>query len=289
ISHSTLSLLRSRQRTYRPKANCHRPQCERQVNDASGRGGVAMAGQMAAGGGADTVTAMTSWGITHPTSASTTGRPAGFRLPGGSRCGRSHSRAPEITSAATARAAAPTAAAFPDWRVSPNIHVSPDVYEIENQAIARAGHVRAALRALAPWDGRVLVDLGCGTGFWLPAYLSEPGRAHRVIGVEPDPVLLQRAAARVAGLEDVSVVAGSAEHIPLPDRSADVVHAMFAYFLSPGGDAGLAEVLRVLRPGGSLVVVDNDYRWGQFAGLLAAAATTPPSRKAAEIDAWWRD
>ncbi len=188
-----------------------------------------------------------------------------------------------------ARGAAPTAAAFPDWRVSPNIHVSPDVYEIENQAIARAGHVRAALRALAPWDGRVLVDLGCGTGFWLPAYLSEPGRAHRVIGVEPDPVLLQRAAARVAGLEDVSVVAGSAEHIPLPDRSADVVHAMFAYFLSPGGDAGLAEVLRVLRPGGSLVVVDNDYRWGQFAGLLAAAATTPPSRKAAEIDAWWRD
>jgi SAM-dependent methyltransferase len=222
-----------------------------------------------------------------PTSASTAGRPAGFQLPGGSRCGRSHSRAPEAGLAPAAQAG--IARAFPDWRISPNIRGSPDVYEIENEAIARAGHLRVALRALAPWDGRVLVDLGCGTGFWLPSYLSEPGRARRVIGVEPDPVLRPRAAARVAALGDVSVVAGSAEHIPLPDASADVVHAMFAYFLSPGGDAGLAEVLRVLRPGGSLVAVDNDYRWGQFAGLLAAASATAPSRRAAEIDAWWRE
>jgi hypothetical protein len=48
-------------------------------------------------------------------------------------------------------------------------------------------------------------------------------------------------------------------------------------------------VLRVLRPGARLVVVDNDYRWGEFAGLLAASAARPPGRTAAVVDAWWQD
>jgi SAM-dependent methyltransferase len=178
--------------------------------------------------------------------------------------------------------------AFPDWRFAPNIGNSPDVYEIENQALDRGGHVLDAMRALAPWAGRTLVDLGCGTGFWLPQYATE---ASRVIGVEPDSVLRARAQARAGGLPGVEVVAGSAEHLGRPARSVDVVHARFAYFFPPGADAGLAEVLRVLRPGGTLVVVDNDYRWGDFATLLAAAAPAgSPSRdKAASTDAWWRE
>ena len=93
---------------------------------------------------------------------------------------------------------------------------------------------------------------------------------------------------------------GSAEHLPLADRSVDAVHARFAYFLDPGvetgsgrgrardADAGLAEVMRVLRPGGSLVVIDSDYGWGQFAGLLAAASPRPPQETASAIDSWWR-
>jgi SAM-dependent methyltransferase len=177
---------------------------------------------------------------------------------------------------------------FPDWRFAPNIGNSPDVYEIENRALDRGGHVLEAMRALAPWAGRTIVDLGCGTGFWLPQYAAEAGR---VIGIEPDPVLRTRAEARVGGLPGVEVVAGSAEHLGLPPRSVDVVHARFAYFFPPGADAGLAEVLRVLRPGGTLVVVDNDYRWGEFASMLAAAApaSSPARDKAASTDAWWRE
>jgi SAM-dependent methyltransferase len=110
-----------------------------------------------------------------------------------------------------------------------------------------------------------------------------------VIGIEPDPVLRAAATARTADLLGAEVLAGSAERLPLPGRSVDVVHARFAYFLAAGGDAGLAEVLRVLRPGGSLVVVGNDYRWGQFAQLLAAASASPPGHTGAAIDAWWRE
>jgi SAM-dependent methyltransferase len=175
--------------------------------------------------------------------------------------------------------------AFPDWRFAPNQGGSPDVYEIENRAIDPDGHVLAAMRRLAPWNGRTVLDLGCGAGFWLPGYAREASRA---VGVEPDPVLRARAAERASHLPHVEVLAGSAEHLPLADRSVDVVHARFAYFLDPGGDAGLTEVMRVLTPGGSLVVVDNDYRWGQFAGLLAAGSRKPPQRTADAIDAWWR-
>ena len=198
----------------------------------------------------------------------------------------------------TADARAAARADFPDWVFAPNIGGHPDVYEIENRAIDPGSHVLAAMRRLAPWEGRTLVDLGCGTGFWLTGYARD---AARVVGIEPDPALRARAAARIRGLPAVEVRPGSAEHLPLPDRCADVVHARFAYFLAPGsrgaggsrstggGEAGLAEVFRVLAPGGSLVVVDNDYHWGQFARLLAAASKVPPQRTARDVDAWWRE
>ncbi len=171
-------------------------------------------------------------------------------------------------------------AEFPDFHPAPNQGARPDLYELENQAIDPDGLVLDAMRSLAPWRGRTLVDLGCGSGYWLTGYAAE---ADQVIGVEPDPALLPLAAARDARAE---VLHGSAEHIPLPDTSADVVHARFAYFWPPHCDPGLAEVLRVLRPGGALVVVDNDHRHGEFAGLLRAAdytATDPPD----VTDAWW--
>jgi len=198
----------------------------------------------------------------------------------------------------TADTRAAARATFPDWVFAPNIGGHPDIYEIENHALDPGGHVPAAMRRLAPWAGRTLVDLGCGTGFWLAGYARD---ATRVIGIEPDPALRARAVARTSGLTAVEVMPGSAEHLPLADRTVDVVHARFAYFLTPGrrgaggrlgpggGDAGLAEALRVLVPGGSLIVVDNDYRWGQFAELLAAGSKVAPQRTAGEADAWWRE
>lgn len=175
---------------------------------------------------------------------------------------------------------------FPDFAPAPNIAEHPDLYERENEAIDPDGVLWRALREQADWSGRTLVDLGCGTGFWLSRYASGPGAAARVVGVEPDPALLARARLRAG--EGVEVLAGSAERLPLPDDSVDVVHARFAYFFPPGCEAGLAEALRVLRPGGALVVIDNDWRHGEFAGLLARSAWAVPQGAADSTDAWWR-
>jgi ubiquinone/menaquinone biosynthesis C-methylase UbiE len=155
---------------------------------------------------------------------------------------------------------------FPDYVRSANITDWPEIYERENRAVEADGQVLEAMRRLAPWDGRDLVDLGCGTGFWLPRYTT----ARHVIGLEPAPRLLDLAHKRVHGLTGVEIRAGSAERTSLPDASVDVVHARFAYFFGPGCEAGLAEAMRILRPGGALVIVDNDYRWGDFAPLFHA-------------------
>ena len=172
---------------------------------------------------------------------------------------------------------------FPDFQAAPNQGARPDLYEVENEALDPDGLVLAAMRELAPWAGRTLVDLGCGSGYWLPGYAAE---AAAVIGVEPDPALVPLAAARDPR---VRVLPGSAEHIPLGDASADVVHARFAYFWAPHCAAGLAEVRRVLKPGGALVVVDNDHRAGEFAGLLRATAEAGQGYgdNADVTDAWW--
>jgi ubiquinone/menaquinone biosynthesis C-methylase UbiE len=175
---------------------------------------------------------------------------------------------------------------YPDWQPAPNIRDAPDLYEVENRAMDPDGVVHAALQQVAPWSGRVLLDLGCGTGFWLPTY-SKDGRD--VIGVEPDPLLRQKASERALEIANVTVMAGSAEHLPLPDASIDVVHARFAYFFGPGADAGLGEAMRVLTPGGSLVVIDNDYVHGEFADLLHVATQGNATFDPAATDRWWAD
>lgn len=170
-----------------------------------------------------------------------------------------------------------------DFVRAPNQADDPGVYEVENAAMDPDGSLATALWSAAPWTDRDVLDLGCGSGYWLPSYTR---RARSVLGVEPDRSLLPLAAARDAS---VRVLHGSAEHIPLPDAAVDVVHARFAYFFPPGCDAGLAEVLRVLRPGGALVVIDNDQRWGEFATLLTRSPWAAPQGKAEATDSWWAE
>ena len=150
---------------------------------------------------------------------------------------------------------------------SPNIQTDPDVYETENLAADPDGLVERAMHRIAPWDGRTIVDLGAGTGFHLPRFHEA---AWQVIAIEPHGPSRLRAMRRVAdlGLERASVLMGSAEAIPLRDASVDIVHARFAYFFGPGCEPGLLELERVIRPGGTAFIIDNDLRGGDFTGWL---------------------
>lgn len=101
----------------------------------------------------------------------------------------------------------------------------------------------------------MVLDIGCGTGFHLPHFAST---ATAVIGVEPHPDLAALARRRVRRLDNVAVHEGTAQALPLPDASVDVAHARWSYFFGPGCEPGLVELDRVVRRGGTAMVIDND-------------------------------
>ncbi|HSK28163.1 MAG TPA: class I SAM-dependent methyltransferase [Jiangellales bacterium] len=164
---------------------------------------------------------------------------------------------------------------------SPNIWQHPQVYEVLNRANDPDGLVDAALRDARPWDDAVVADVGCGTGYHLPRYAAT---ARTVVGVEPHAGLATTARRRCAGLRAVWVRQGTAQALPLPDASVDVVHARWAYFFGPGCEPGLAETRRVLRRGGTVAVVDVDSEVGEYGRWFRAAY---PDRDPAVTERFW--
>ncbi|MFG1998742.1 class I SAM-dependent methyltransferase [Spirillospora sp. NPDC048911] len=164
---------------------------------------------------------------------------------------------------------------------SPNIWNSPRVYEIENRAVDPDGALESAMRALRPWDGATVLDLGCGTGFHLPMFARD---AAQVVGVEPHAGLAAAARRRVAEVPNVTVRVGAAQALPIPDASVDVVHVRWAYFFGPGCEPGLAELDRVVRRGGAIFIIDNDATRSTFGGWFRRGL---PSYDPEAVERFW--
>lgn len=99
----------------------------------------------------------------------------------------------------------------------------------------------------------VVGDLGCGTGA-LTATLAPWVR--RVVAVDREPEMLEAAARRLDGAGNVDFRRGDLESLPVEDGKLDVAFALLVFHLLPEPRAVLAEAARVLRPGGTLVVLD---------------------------------
>ncbi|MBO2451507.1 class I SAM-dependent methyltransferase [Actinomadura barringtoniae] len=164
---------------------------------------------------------------------------------------------------------------------SPNIWNSPRVYEIENRAVDPDGVLAPTMRAIRPWAGATLLDLGCGTGFHLPFFAEE---AAKVVGIEPHAGLAAAARRRVADIPNVTVRVGAAQALPLPDASIDVVHVRWAYFFGPGCEPGLAELERVVRRGGAAFIIDNDATRSTFGGWFRRGL---PSYDPDAVERFW--
>jgi ubiquinone/menaquinone biosynthesis C-methylase UbiE len=167
---------------------------------------------------------------------------------------------------------------------SPNIWHHHETYELENSAVDPEQRIESAMAELIGgdgWSGRDVLDLGCGSGFHLPRWAAA---ARRVYGVEPHADLARIAARRTRWLPNVTVLAGTAQDIPLPPASVDVAQARWAYFFGPGCEPGLRELDRVVRKGGTAFVVDVDSTRSTFGSWFRRGY---PSVRAEEVERFW--
>jgi 2-polyprenyl-6-hydroxyphenyl methylase/3-demethylubiquinone-9 3-methyltransferase len=114
------------------------------------------------------------------------------------------------------------------------------------------------------WEAKRVVDVGCGGGFMSEAMAK---RGARVIGIDPaeEAVMAARAHATAEGL-DVDYRVGRGEALPVDDASADVVVCVDVLEHIPDWRAALAEVARVLSPGG--VFLFDTINRGALASLV---------------------
>jgi len=122
---------------------------------------------------------------------------------------------------------------------------------------------------LARPDARVL-DLCCGTGDMTFALRRQAGSASpRIVGADFSHAMLQRAAVKSAGLSDGSApdwIEADALHLPIPSGYFDLVTSAFGFRNLADYDAGLREIVRVLRPGGECGILD----FGEPKGVLGS-------------------
>ncbi|MCX5554973.1 methyltransferase domain-containing protein [Streptomyces sp. NBC_00038] len=147
--------------------------------------------------------------------------------------------------------------------------------------------------AVGPRPGERVIDIGSGTGSQSQALAAAVAPHGEVLGIEPNPglrmVAEQRAAA--AGSTLARFVDGDALTLHLPDASVDVVwcERVLQHLLEP--EKAVAEMARVLRPGGRVALLDTDWATTILhpgdpetiaaitSGALAAAADPYSGRK----------
>jgi phosphatidylethanolamine/phosphatidyl-N-methylethanolamine N-methyltransferase len=134
---------------------------------------------------------------------------------------------------------------------------------------------RAAVHAVNALPGRRVLEAGVGTGLALPLYA--PGK--RVVGIDLSADMLERARTRVAEQQIATVESlfeMDAEATDFPDGAFDIAVAMFVASVVPHPRRLMAEMRRVVRPGGHLLFVNHfaaerGLRWW-FERTLAPAS-----------------
>jgi len=108
-------------------------------------------------------------------------------------------------------------------------------------------------------EGEAILDIGCGAGVDSIIAAGLVGPSGSVTGIDVVPEMLARASenARLAGLANVAFRESSAEQLPFPDNSFDLVISNGVFNLVVDKVQALGEVFRVLKPAGRFMLADQ--------------------------------
>jgi len=149
------------------------------------------------------------------------------------------------------------------------MYVTPDV------VLQRARFVQL----LAPKPGERILDIGMGPGFLTVDLAPIVGEHGLVAGVDSSAVMVELANKRCEGRGPCELQLGDATALPFDDASFDAVTSAQVYEYVPDMEKALAELRRVLRPGGRAFILDTDWDsvvWN----------TADPARMRRVLDAW---
>jgi phosphatidylethanolamine/phosphatidyl-N-methylethanolamine N-methyltransferase len=128
------------------------------------------------------------------------------------------------------------------------------VYDLVFDKVMHPGRV-AAVQTMGLAGGQRVLEVGVGTGLNLPLY----PRGIAVVGIDVSGPMLAKAhrRARSLGLEGVELHEMDASDLRFPDESFDHVYAPYVVSVVPDLPQAMAEMKRVCRPGGSIVIVNH--------------------------------
>jgi ubiquinone/menaquinone biosynthesis C-methylase UbiE len=126
------------------------------------------------------------------------------------------------------------------------------------------------LKHVSPQKSHTILDVGCGGGKTIArlAAMATEGKTYGIDYSEESVAASRRENRKLIAAGRVEVMLGSVSHLPFPDQMFDLVTAVETHYYWPDLNADMREVLRVLKPDGTLIIIAEAYKGGKYDQIL---------------------